>query len=67
MQPKKKKGLETGEMLNMLNVLGDPLRKKCSKQGKVKYVKCVKCSGENSAKSTQTFNIFNISPVLSNF
>ena len=31
---KKKKWLKTGEMLNMLNVFGDPPKKKCSKQGK---------------------------------
>ena len=29
-----KRTLKTGEMLNMLNVFGGPLQKKCSKQGK---------------------------------
>ena len=59
--------LKTGEMLNMLNVFGDPPKKSARNRGNVKYVKYVKCFGRNWGKSTQTFNIFNISPVLSVF
>ena len=64
-----KKTLKTREMLNMLNVFGDPPKNARSwwNTGNVKYVECVKCFGGNSAKNTQTFNIFNISPVLSIF
>ena len=41
--------LKTGEMLNVLNVFGDPLKKSARNKGNVKYVKCVKCFGRNQA------------------
>ena len=40
--------LKTGEMLNMLNVFGDPLKKSARNRGNVKYVKCVKMFWEKS-------------------
>ena len=57
------KMLKTGEMLNILNVFGEPPPQKSARnRGNVKYVKYF---GTNWAKNAQTFNIFNISLVLS--
>ena len=41
--------LKTGEMLNPLNVFGDPLKKVLEAGENVKYVKCVKRFGRNQA------------------
>ena len=59
--------LKTGEMLNMLNVFGDPLKKVLETGEMLNMLNVLNVLGEIRLGKTQTFNIFNISLVLSIF